>query len=163
MSLDRKMLEDRIHKKRLEIASLEDKLKAAKVYITALSDVLKLIQGEEPTETTEAKLRPGGTMAKARKIILERGEPVHIDELLIAMGKSPTREEKASMVGSIAAYVRREEIFTRPAPNTFGLIELGHDGVGHEEIPDEPPAGFGTIPVRRPSAFDADLEDDVPF
>jgi hypothetical protein len=27
----------------------------------------------------------------------------------------------------LAAYVRRGEIFTRPSPNTFGLLELGHD------------------------------------
>jgi hypothetical protein len=33
---------------------------------------------------------------------------------------------RSALSGSIAAYVRKGEIFTRPAPNTFGLLELGN-------------------------------------
>ena len=97
-------------------------------------------------------------MAQAREIILERGEPVHLDELLNAMGRDVTRESRASLVGSIAAYVRKDDIFTRPAPNTFGLIELGHTTSDEGEEDDEPPAGFGRAPV----AVDP-FDEDVPF
>jgi hypothetical protein len=162
---EKQKIEERFRKKRAEVAVLEDKLKTAKVYLSALSDVLKMLGGdEEAAEAPEAKLRAGSSVAQARDIILERGEPVHLDDLLEAMGKEATREGKASLAGSIAAYVRRDEIFTRPAPNTFGLIELGHETILDDE-PAEPPAGFGRAPVtRRIDPFDAaDLEDDIPF
>jgi hypothetical protein len=89
---------------------------------------------------------------------------VHLDDLLLELGKKVTRSSQASLAGSLAAYVRREEIFTRPAPNTFGLIELGHDSEGDGEVEDdfEPPAGFGRQPVVK-SGFADDLDDDVPF
>jgi len=158
---ERRAIDDRLRKKQLEITSLEEKLKAAKIYVSALQDVMKLLnRDDDQADTAEAKLRPGSTVAQAREIILERGEPVHIDDLLTAMGKEVSRDSKASLAGSLAAYVRKEEIFTRPAPNTYGLVELGHTDIEEEE--DGPPAGFGRQPVMR-DPFASDLEDDVPF
>ncbi len=157
---EKQKIEERFRKKRAEVALLEEKLKAAKIYMSALSDVLKMLGGDEEQEVSETKLRAGSSVAQARDIILERGEPVHIDDLLEAMGKEATREGKASLAGSIAAYVRRDEIFTRPAPNTFGLVELGHESIADDE-PAEPPAGFGRAPVATVNF--ADLDEDVPF
>jgi hypothetical protein len=57
---------------------------------------------------------------------LRHGDPVHITTLLAEIGLEINRDTRASLAGSLAGYVRRGEIFTRPAPNTFGLIELGH-------------------------------------
>jgi len=51
---------------------------------------------------------------------------MHITELLEAIGKPGDRMNRSALGGSIAAYVRKGEIFTRPAPNTFGLLELGN-------------------------------------
>ena len=84
---------------------------------------------------------------------------MHLDELLGSMGKDANSSTKASLGSSLAAYVRDNEIFTRTAPNTFGLIELSHNEVEATEDA-EPPAGFGRAPV---AAFDGDLDDDVPF
>ena len=153
---EKRKIEDRLRKKQAEIGALEEKIKAAKVYVAALRDVLKMLGGEDETDVAEAKLRPGSAVAQAREIIFARGEPVHLDDILEAMGKEANRDTKASLAGSLAAYVRREEIFTRPAPNTFGLIELGHETV--DESDDGPPAGFGAG-----SAQHVDLDDDVPF
>lgn len=159
---ERKLIEERLRKKELEVAALEEKLKSAKVYVTAFRDVLKLLGGdaarEEPPET---KLRAGSAVAQAREFILARGEPAHLDDILEAMGKEATRDNKASLAGSLAAYVRRDEIFTRPAPNTFGLVELGHATVEDEDS--EPPEGFGSSSPAAAQAFDSDLDDDVPF
>lgn len=154
-------IEERLRRKEAEVTALEDKLKAAKIYVAAYRDVLKLMSGgdEAADDAAETKLRAGSAVAQAREIILARGEPVHLDDLLEAMGKVVTRDTKASLAGSIAAYVRREEIFTRPAPNTFGLVELGHPTV-EEDQEDEPPPGFGSS--RPQPRFDEDL-DDVPF
>jgi hypothetical protein len=157
MVSERKAIEDRLRKKQAEIATLEEKLKGAKFYVQALQDVLKLLSKDDAGEAMESKLRPGSAVAQARDVILERGEPVHLDDILESIGKEVTRESRASLAGSIAAYVRREDIFTRPAPNTFGLVELGHTTIDEEEEV-EPPAGFGRQPVAA-----VDFDEDVPF
>lgn len=157
---ENQVIQDRIRRKQAEVSALEEKLKAAKVYLTALQDILKDLNkaaGAESGPDREAKLKPGSSVAQAREIILKQGEPVHVDDILDEMGKARSASNRASLVGSIAAYVRKEEIFTRTAPNTFGLLELGHTDEAPEED-DEPPAGFGRAPVH---AFE--IDDDAPF
>lgn len=142
---------EKIRKKEAEIQYLEEKLKAAKTYIQALKDVLALF-GHEDSEVSggESSLRPGGSTALAREAILRAGKPLNVDELLDSIGKEATKATRATMRSALSSYVRRGEIFTRPAPNTFGLIELGH-------TPDrgflEPPSNFG-------KAMDATIEPD---
>lgn len=147
-------ISDRLKKKEQEIQTLEEKLRSARVYVQALQDILKLI-GEDKTESApESTLKTGSGVAQARDVILKKGVPVHITELLSALGKELTRESRASLTSSIAAYVRRGEMFTRPAPNTFGLLELGHASISG--IEDEPPTGFGIIKSLP-------VEEDPPF
>jgi hypothetical protein len=136
---EREIIQDRIRKKEQEIQWLEEKIRAARIYVQALQDVLKVMDGAQ--KEGESGLKPGSNVAQARELILRRGAPVHINDLLTGLGKEVTRETRASLTGTIAAYVRRGEIFSRPAPNTFGLIELGHTTTVEEHL--EPPPGFG--------------------
>ena len=158
---ERQQIEERLRKKQTEVRSLEERLRSTKIYIAALQDVLKMLGGGEDSSAASGKLRPGSAVAQARDLILTRGEPMHLDELIVAMGKPLTQSAKSSLVGSLAAYVRQGDIFTRTAPNTFGLVELDHHGDVEEEEADEPPAGFGRQPVNR-NPFD-DLDDGAPF
>jgi len=159
---ERRQIEERLRKKQSEVAALEEKLRAAKIYVAALQDVLKMLGGNDDGASAGGKLRAGSAVAQARDIILERGEPVHLDDLIRTMGKPLTQSAKSSLVGSLAAYVRQDDIFTRTAPNTFGLIELGHREAEAEETPDEPPAGFGRESVANFGGF-PDEDDDTPF
>jgi hypothetical protein len=157
---ERKKIEDRLRKKEQEIISLEDKIKTAKVYVQALRDILKMLGSdvsEDNEADAEATLRSGSAVDQARRVILDRGVPVHIDEILAALGKDATREAKASLTSSIAAYVRRDEIFTRPAPNTFGLVELGHVS-SDDNFASEPPPDFGREPKSK-----RNIDDEIPF
>ncbi|MHB1102348.1 MAG: hypothetical protein ACYC0C_06135 [Devosia sp.] len=160
---ERDKIEDRLRKKHSEILALEDKLRSARIYVQALQDILKLLDTEDPASGgTDPVLRDGSAVALAKQAITGRGRAMHIDDLLSALGKKPTRSAKASLTSSLAAYVRRGEIFTRPAPNTFGLIELGHEDV--PETPVEPPSGFGRIVRSAASAFESSADDDsIPF
>ncbi|UGY04761.1 hypothetical protein [Bradyrhizobium quebecense] len=158
---ERKAIHEKLKKKEQEIQLLEEKLRAARIYVQALQDVLKMLHPDSPPETGESVMKSGSAVAKAREIILQRGKPVHINDLIEAMGKEVTRESRASLTSSIAAYVRRGDVFTRPAPNTFGLAELGHSTPG-EQPTHQPPQGFGKIsPVPPPPK--SDMDDDIPF
>lgn len=133
---------DIIRKKEAEIQGLEARLQAARIYLLALRDVLDAIG--KATSGGEPGLRDGSSVARAREAILRAGKPVHVSDLLSALGRDVTRASRASLASSLAAYVRREEIFTRPAPNTFGLIELGHRAEP-ADAPPAPPPGFGAV------------------
>jgi len=153
---ERRKVEDRIRKKEAEIAELEAKIRDARVYMQALGDVLKLLPKEADSGPADpdSPLRPGSTVSQAREAILRDGTPMHITKLLEALGKDHTRENVASLGSSLAAYVRRGEIFTRPAPNTFGLSELGHHPPATEPAATlEPPSGFGALKGEEDEPF----------
>ena len=137
---ERAVIVERLHKKEAEIQSLEEKLRAAKIYLQALQDILGALETSGVNPNNDAVLRTGSSVALAREAIIRAGKPLYISDLLSALGKGVTKEGRASLTSSLAAYVRRGEIFTRPAPNTFGLLELGHTPQPSSE---EPPLGFG--------------------
>ena len=123
----RKIIGETLRRKELEVQALEERLRTARIYMQALRDVVALLdKDDEPGGA--AGVKAGSAVAEARAAILARGGPMHIAAILEAMGKPVDRETRGSLASSLAAYVRRGEIFTRPAPNTFGLRELERPG-----------------------------------
>lgn len=145
---ERKKIEDRIRKKEQELQELDSQMRDARVYIQAMQDVLKLLpkdtvkEGQSGSDGPSA-LREGSLASLARDAIFRKGVPTHVSELLSAMGKEDNRENRTSLSGTLAAYVRKNDIFTRPAPNKFGLVELGH--LRPASVSAEPPDEFGDI------------------
>ena len=113
-------------------------------YIQALQDTMRMLDKEPATavigRTGEAIVRPGSSVANAIEILKKSGKAMHVNEMLKLMGKPITRNTKAALSGTLSPYVKRGQIFTRPAPNTFALVEFGEAGSG---AADEPPASFG--------------------
>jgi seryl-tRNA synthetase len=140
----RKRIEDKILKKEQEIQELEMKIREAKAYVQALHDIAKMLpkeQGEAvEDEESETSIREGSYVDDARKAISEAGKPLHVVDILKSTGKEDNRKNRIGMSGSLAAYVRRGEIFTRPRPNTFGLISMGSALGTHKSVP---PDDFG--------------------
>jgi hypothetical protein len=134
----RKELDRKIERKKEEITSLEWSLGEARAYLQALEDTRKMLP-KEPGAQEEVLLRPGTELAKVRDILKREGKPLHVDELLKRLGKTTEKKQKISLSGSLAAYVREHKVFTRPAPNTFGLVEFESAGEGG----DAPPENFG--------------------
>ena len=116
----------KIDKKQQEIRILEGQIRDCTLYVETLQDVLKMIP-REPEEGKEITLRSGSQLAHAREAIKKAGKPLHITEILQAIGRPNTKENRLALSSSIAAYVRKGQIFSRPEPNTFGLNELDED------------------------------------
>ncbi|MEX2629295.1 MAG: hypothetical protein WD341_05090 [Tistlia sp.] len=153
---DRRQIESMIKKKEQEIQALEGQVREAKVYLQALQDVLKRFPRETASDPNAAtSLRPGSMVARAKDAIQQAGHPLHVDEILRAEGKELNRPNRTALGGSLSAYVRKGMIFTRTAPNTFGLVDLPEPAERHE-----PPPDFGTEP---PAPDSPDLDDDIPF
>ncbi|MBM3758521.1 MAG: hypothetical protein FJW38_31685 [Acidobacteria bacterium] len=167
----------RIEKKRQEIRDLEVQLASANAYHDALQEALRLLPKDASVAKPET-LRPGSAVAKAREAILKANRPLHVTDILTAIGRPVDKGNRVSLGGSLSGYVKRGEIFTRPAPNTFGLIELNHtempsdsvdeDAVGQaaelpvEEQPQDDDSHFDEAPVEG-GDFQGISDDDVPF
>ena len=74
-----------------------------------------------------ASLRPGSKIARTRDAILQAGHPLHIDEILKALDSPVNQQTRMALGGSLSTYVRKGEVFTRTAPNTFGLLAVTND------------------------------------
>jgi hypothetical protein len=129
-------LEKKIERKKDDILALERQLAEANSYLQALEDMRKMLPRNGQSEP-EITLRAGTDLAKVREVLKKHGKPMHVEELLGELGKPVVNNSKTSLSGSLAAYVREHKIFTRPAPNTFGLVEFAEPG--RLELPD----GFG--------------------
>jgi hypothetical protein len=149
----RQTLERRIESKRKEIADLEIKLREMFAYVRGLEDTLRLIDGEqEAVETNGRGTRADSDVGKAQSAIKKAGAPLHISDLLKAIGKPDDKRNRTSLVGTLGGYARRSHVFTRTGPNTFGLLEFVT-----AESKSEPPDDFGV-------AEDGSItDDDVPF
>jgi hypothetical protein len=124
-------IERRIEKKRQEIAGFKQQLNTAETYLEALEDTLKLLPKEGDKEVV---LRQGSDLSRARDFIKERGQPQHVNEILKGIGKEANKANKTSLSGSLGGYVRKGIIFTKPAPNTFGLIEMENENGAEPKV-----------------------------
>ncbi|HTG14406.1 MAG TPA: hypothetical protein VK747_03965 [Blastocatellia bacterium] len=158
----RAQIEKKIENKRQEIAGFVELIRDHEAFIAGLQEALKLLPKDRMEERNPDQiLRAGSDMAKVRDLLNERGEALYINEILKGIGKEVNKKNRISIGGSLANYVRRGEIFTRPAPNTYGLsvfeIEVEsepNEQSQSENTEQEPPDGFG---APRPVS-----EDDIP-
>ena len=131
-----KEIEKKIKQKEEDIRRLENDLLQARTYIEAMRESLRLIGKSSSTDGADT-IRPGSLVDKARAAIRKANAPLHVDKILPLIGKEASKGNKISLSGSLAFYVRQGVIFSRPAPNTFGLLEF-------EKPPEDgPPDGFG--------------------
>ena len=142
----RSEIERMLHAKRKELTDLELKLREEHSYIKALEDILRILNGNGDAEART--IRSGSDIGRAQAALRRAGKAMHVSELLRAMGKPDDKRNRVSLAGTLAGYVRRNHVFTRPGPNTFGLIELSEkntDAVlsNSENGDGEPPDDFG--------------------
>ena len=124
MSIEQKF-NDRISKVSDEIRELEVKLEAKRSYQLALRDSLRLVLRESAdVDKGNRGLREGSMPAKVREAILKAGRPLGIADLLRSVGKQVAPKERRVVGTSLNAYIRNGKTFTRPAPGTYGLIEM---------------------------------------
>lgn len=131
-----------INKKRQEVSELELQIREAKAYIQALEDSMKLLPRDGVAGGVDHKLRPGSSLAKARDAIKATGAAMPIADILKAIGKPQDKKHRVSLAGTLSGYARDGKVFTKTAPNTFGLLELGT--IPTDEA-DELPEEFGSM------------------
>jgi hypothetical protein len=106
------------------LSKLQIKRTTAEAVLNELDSLLKILPKEEDEPEREKQIRFGTDVYKARDILRIFKKPLYVGDILSAMGEEPTADRRRSLASQIAAYVRDNQIFTRPEPNTFGLKEF---------------------------------------
>ena len=120
----RKRVEDKLKKERQMAAGAQEELLEVEALLSAYEEAVRLF---EKDEDAAPELRAGSELHRVRSYMLERRTPVGLGELLAHLGKADTAETRNSLRGSLSRYARTGSIFVKTAPNTFGLVELGHN------------------------------------
>jgi len=138
----REAFQKRIDRKQEEIRNWEMQIREANAYIPALQDAIRIVPRDNPgtpNEHAQKLPRPGTALRSVYEALKKSGKPLHITEILKAIGKPVDKSHRVALSGSLATYVRDRNVFSRPEPNTFGLLELAD-----KSSPQEPPEDFGT-------------------
>lgn len=108
--------------KQAELVRLEAELAAGRAYLRFLRERIEAAEqrcGDEPDCTDPVIV--------IRRLILEAGQPLYIDDILRGLDRPLNRDGREEIRQLLLSWVRREEIFTRPRPGVFGLVELEGD------------------------------------
>jgi hypothetical protein len=72
-------------------------------------------------------IQPGSSVDRALLCLQAIGEPLTADQIVDIVNKSAPslpRVKKDTLVSNLTRYVQHGDTFTRPAPNTYGLVEF---------------------------------------
>jgi hypothetical protein len=121
-----------IEKLQKEMDEISLQMREARAYMQALQDMCKLVPKDDQSEEspTEVNIRAGSLVAKARDALKLKGARMHVSDLMTAIGLEHTKKNRLSLSGSLSNYVREKKVFSRPAPNVFGLLEWSQSPVG---------------------------------
>jgi hypothetical protein len=140
-------IEKRLKKKRGEVASLkeevegfEDSIEDRKARIEVLEDTIQelqslhnLLPSAADADSSQPVFRQNSEGWLVHDLLRKGGKPLYIDEILEQLEREVTVEARSSLGGQLGGYVRKGQVFTRPAPNTFGLREWEVNG--HRQEP----------------------------
>ncbi len=124
-----------VEKARAEVAELEQQLMAKRHFLEGLEEALKFIVRSSSTVDEQRPLRAGSDLAKCADILSKSGRPLYVGELLKAIGKEDTKENRLGLAGSLSQYVRAGKWFVKTGPNIFGLLSKSY--TGSEDAPME--------------------------
>jgi len=133
MTSARRKVEGKISLKKQEILVSQANTVRLEAELRGMLDVLKVLPRDESTSgETKKVLRNGSHADKAYKALKKAGEPLYVDQMLTAMKRAVSKKNRITVANVLAQYARKNEIFSRPAPNTFGLIEWGNNAPTEE-------------------------------
>lgn len=140
----RREFEKLIEKKRAEIAEAQKAIASAESYIQAMLDAIKKLPKED---VAVSPVRAGSDVEKIREVILAAGKPLHLSEIIVALGRPDDADSKAKVAGLLGWYTSKGKVFTKTAPNTYGLVETA------TPPPPDLPTDFGSNePAGEPEA-----------
>jgi len=89
-------------------------------------------------QKTGSIIKAKSSVGRARAILRKVGEPLHLDDIFSRINKGRKKVKRSTLVGNLSRYVKMGVVFSRTAPNTFGLLEW-QKVAGEKETPKRTP------------------------
>ncbi len=105
MNLKREF-EKLIEKKRSEILEAQKAIASAEAYIQAMLDAIKKLPKEDYVATPT--VRPGSDVDKIRDVLLNACKPLHISEIIGALGREDDADTRAKLLVYWDGHKQRE-------------------------------------------------------
>jgi hypothetical protein len=155
-------IEKRIVKEKQKISDLQKQIERSNAFVQGMQEALKLLSGNskgiEPAK--EISYFRSGDTKSAYETLKQTGSPMHIDELLSAIGKPISKQNRASLASSLHRAAKRSGIVKSIGNNTFSLSEISTNGRTNESVDKE-------VLLKLPDNFGEDIKpkdnDDIPF
>ena len=127
-----KSLESRMDSCVREIESLEQENAIDEAYVQAMGVAIDAVSKSESKPSVRPAIKSGSRPDMARKALASHKKPMHIGDLLGAMGVDDTEDNRTNVSRALSSHVTQGRVFTRPASYTFGLLEWGDEqGCSH--------------------------------
>ena len=121
---------DGLRSRRVDVRRELERLDAA---IVACEEMAAYVD-KATSDASETSFRPGSLAHQAHRVLMEAGEPLHVDEIVKRIGSGA--KSKINVVSTLSRYLRQGKVFTRTAPSTFGLQKGSSDADDDAESED---------------------------
>ena len=148
-----------IQKKRDEVRKARQRVERLEDALRHYEEIYNVIHG---ATSRGSAVKSGSQAEGVIRVLSDAGEPTHIDEIMARMGVECTPAAKNSLTGSLSRYVRQGQIFTRPAPGTFGLIKWSNESDEDAETDARVRPSINDLLAQR-ARQSVQLEDESPF
>ncbi len=117
----RQEIERRIERERQKLTDLRAQIERTESFILGMQEAVKLLPRVAQMSASGSKraLRSGGSAQQALQLLRTGGKPMHISDILIAIGKENTRSARSSLASSLGRYSRQGKLFVNEGSNTF--------------------------------------------
>ena len=149
---------DEVRKARQRVERLEDALRHYEEIYNVMNSSPSRDSSSAPRD---GAVRSGSQAERVIRVLSDAGEPTHIDEIMARMGVECTAAAKNSLVSSLSRYVRQRQIFTRPAPGTFGLIEWEEPEPHQPSV--EETTDLPAVTNNESARWVEEFDDSIPF
>ena len=82
-----------------------------------------LFSGEAADHDRRRGVVPTSTVGRSIEAIRQAGKPLHVKELLKRLDADGHKVNKSTLVGNLSRYVKLKQVFYRPGPSVYGLLE----------------------------------------
>lgn len=107
-----------------QIAELEGRAREAQSYLQALQDSIRLLlKNEGNGSSKEARIKPGSNPDKVYALLKKAGHPLHIKTIVEGIGLQYSKMTRSTINSALIPYLKKGQVFTRPEPGTYGLVE----------------------------------------
>jgi hypothetical protein len=156
----REDIQKRITKEKQKIADYQKQIERSNAFIQGMQEALDLLSGNPKAvkKVKESSYFRAGDTKNAYDVLRRNNIPMHIDDILLAIGKPINRKNRASLASSLHRAAKKSGIVRSMGNNNFSACDeaTSLDTQNDNEVSIDFPDNFG-------EDIKIDNKKDIPF